>query len=49
IPHAGGLAILFPNWMRHTLSENPARMKQLAVRVFGVEEAGKSDEEIALE
>ena len=49
IPHAGGLAILFPNWMRHTLSENPARMKQLAVRVFDVEEAGKTDEEIALE
>ncbi|MCY9074179.1 iron-containing alcohol dehydrogenase, partial [Bacillus inaquosorum] len=36
-------------WMRHTLSENPARMKQLAVRVFDVEEAGKTDEEIALE
>ncbi|MFP7232758.1 iron-containing alcohol dehydrogenase [Bacillus subtilis] len=49
IPHAGGLAILFPNWMRHTLSENPARMKQLAVRVFDVEEAGKTDEEIARE
>lgn len=35
--------------MRHTLSENPARMKQLAVRVFGVEEAGKTDKEVALE
>ncbi|PLT30804.1 iron-containing alcohol dehydrogenase [Peribacillus deserti] len=49
IPHAGGLAILFPNWMRHTLNENPGRVKQLAVRVFGVDPEGKTDEETALE
>lgn len=49
IPHGGGLAILFPNWMKHTLKENPARMKQLAVRVFGVNPTGKSDEEVGLE
>lgn len=49
IPHAGGLAILFPNWIKHTLATNPSRMKQLAIRVFGVEPAGKSDEEVALE
>ncbi|UII55346.1 iron-containing alcohol dehydrogenase [Cytobacillus spongiae] len=49
IPHAGGLAILFPNWMKHNLNENPARFKQLAVRVFGVDAAGKTDEEVALE
>lgn len=49
IPHAGGLAILFPNWMKHNLKENPARFKQLAVRVFGVDPAGKSDEEAGLE
>jgi alcohol dehydrogenase YqhD (iron-dependent ADH family) len=23
IPHGGGLAILFPNWMKHSLSANP--------------------------
>ncbi|WP_243355639.1 iron-containing alcohol dehydrogenase [Bacillus litorisediminis] len=49
IPHAGGLAILFPNWIKHTLATNPSRMKQLAVRVFGVNPEGKSDEEVALE
>jgi alcohol dehydrogenase len=49
IPHAGGLAILFPNWMKHNLKVNPSRFAQLAVRVFGVDAAGKSDEEIGLE
>lgn len=49
IPHGGGLAILFPNWMKHTLSVKPQRFKQLAVRVFGVDPAGKSDEEVGLE
>ena len=41
IPHAGGLAILFPNWMKHILDENIGRFKQLAVRVFGVDPEGK--------
>ena len=27
IPHAGGLAILFPNWMRYTLDTNVDRFK----------------------
>jgi alcohol dehydrogenase len=49
IPHAGGLAILFPNWMKHNLKVNPSRFAQLAVRVFGVNAAGKSDEEIGFE
>lgn len=50
IPHGGGLAILFPNWMRHVLDEeNAPRFKQLAVRVFDVSTTGKSDKEIALE
>ncbi|ANX13381.1 butanol dehydrogenase [Fictibacillus arsenicus] len=49
IPHAGGLAILFPNWMRHNVDTNVDRFKQLAVRVFGVETEGKSDKEAALE
>jgi alcohol dehydrogenase YqhD (iron-dependent ADH family) len=49
IPHAGGLAILFPNWAKHNLKENPARFKQLAVRVFGVDPTGKTDEEAGLE
>jgi alcohol dehydrogenase len=49
IPHAGGLAILFPNWMRHNVDTNVERFKQLAIRVFNVDIEGKSDEEIALE
>ncbi|OOE14098.1 iron-containing alcohol dehydrogenase [Fictibacillus arsenicus] len=49
IPHAGGLAILFPNWMRHNVDTNVQRFKQLAVRVFNVETEGKSDKETALE
>lgn len=49
IPHGGGLAILFPNWMKHNLKVNPGRFKQLAVRVFDVDPTGKSDEEVGLE
>ncbi|MFC5466965.1 iron-containing alcohol dehydrogenase [Lederbergia graminis] len=49
IPHGGGLAILFPNWMKHNLHVKPSRFKQLAIRVFGVDANGKTDEEIGLE
>lgn len=49
IPHAGGLAILFPNWMEHVMDENIDRFKQLAVRVFGVQDSGSSDKEVAQE
>lgn len=49
IPHAGGLAILFPNWMKHVLHENVDRFKQVAVRVFDVNPEGKTSEEVALE
>lgn len=49
IPHAGGLAILFPNWMRHNVDTDVSRFKQLAVHVFDVDPEGKSDKEVALE
>jgi alcohol dehydrogenase len=49
IPHGGGLAILFPHWMQHNLSVKPERFKQLAVRVFGVNDNGRSAEEVGLE
>jgi alcohol dehydrogenase YqhD (iron-dependent ADH family) len=49
IPHGGGLAIIFPNWMRFVLNEAVPKLKQLAVRVFGVDPAGKTDREIAEE
>jgi alcohol dehydrogenase len=48
IPHGGGLAILFPHWMKHNLKVKPERFKQLAVRVFGVDPEGKSAEEAGL-
>jgi alcohol dehydrogenase len=49
IPHGGGLAILFPNWIRYTLDKGLAKTKQLAIRVFNVDPDGKSDQEIAFE
>ncbi|GGD06347.1 iron-containing alcohol dehydrogenase [Pontibacillus salipaludis] len=49
IPHAGGLAILFPNWMKHNVDHNVDRFKQLAVRVFEVDPEGKDDRTVALE
>ena len=49
IPHAGGLAILFPNWMKYTMLEQIDRFVQLAVRVWNVSPSGKTDEEVALE
>ncbi|XJZ26779.1 iron-containing alcohol dehydrogenase [Bacillota bacterium Lsc_1132] len=49
IPHGGGLAILFPNWMKHNLKVKPERFKQMAVRVFGVDPEGKTAEEAGLE
>lgn len=49
IPHAGGLAILFPHWMRHSVHVNPDRFAKLAKKVFQVNPEGKSTEEIAFE
>ncbi|WP_379133257.1 iron-containing alcohol dehydrogenase [Paenibacillus sp. sgz500958] len=49
IPHGGGLAILFPQWMKYNLNSNPARFRKLAVNVFGVDPSGKSDEQAGLE
>lgn len=49
IPHGGGLAIIFPNWMEYNLHVQPERFKQLATRVFGVNPTGKTAEEAGLE
>ncbi|MEG0386165.1 MAG: iron-containing alcohol dehydrogenase, partial [Solibacillus sp.] len=46
---AGGLAILFPNWMRHNVHVNTAKFARLAEKVFGVEVTDKTVEQIALE
>jgi len=48
IPHAGGLAILFPNWMTYVYKENIGRFVQYAQEVWNIDGTGKSDEEIAL-
>lgn len=49
IPHGGGLAILFPNWLEHVLEDDPSRVKMLAMNVFGISDTGKSDVEVAKE
>lgn len=49
IPHGGGLAILFPNWMKHVMHHDIARFKRLAINVFEVNPEGKSDQRIAEE
>lgn len=49
IPHGGGLAILFPHWMKHNLDVDVDRFKRMAVNVFNVNPAGKSDKQVAEE
>ncbi|RNA70502.1 iron-containing alcohol dehydrogenase [Alteribacter keqinensis] len=49
IPHAGGLAILFPQWLRHHLDLGERKLVQLAVNVWGVDPEGKSNFEVAEE
>ncbi|WP_419959359.1 iron-containing alcohol dehydrogenase [Psychrobacillus sp. BM2] len=49
IPHGGGLAIVFPRWMRHNVKVNPQRFAKLATNVFKVNPEGKSAEEVAYE
>jgi len=49
IPHGGGLAIVFPRWMEYVAGEAEGKLAQLAVRVFGVDPAGKSQRDTALE
>lgn len=49
IPHGGGLAILFPNWMKYVLDDGADKLKQYAIRVWGVNPTDKNDKEIALE
>ncbi|MEK4284314.1 iron-containing alcohol dehydrogenase [Ureibacillus sp. FSL K6-0165] len=49
IPHGGGLAILFPNWMKHVVHVNPHRFARLATKVFGVNPSHKTVEDVAFE
>lgn len=47
IPHAGGLAVIFPNWMKHCMHADLDKLVRLGIEVFDVDPAGKSKEEIA--
>lgn len=47
IPHAGGLAILFPQWMKHHQKLGERKLINLATRVWGVDPEGKTDQELA--
>jgi alcohol dehydrogenase len=49
IPHGGGLAIIFPNWMKYVVDEGVDRFYDLATRVFLVDPAGKDKRDVALE
>ena len=50
VPHGGGMAILFPHWMKYVLDEqNVSRFKRLAINVLQVDKKEKSDMEIAVE
>ncbi|AKG04033.1 NADH-dependent alcohol dehydrogenase [Salimicrobium jeotgali] len=49
IPHAGGLAILFPNWMEYNIDVQTKRFARLGEKVFGIETEGKTDKEVGLE
>ncbi|RED58101.1 iron-containing alcohol dehydrogenase [Cohnella lupini] len=48
IAHGAGLAIIFPNWMKHVYKERVGKFVQYAVRVWKIDPAGKNDNEIAL-
>jgi len=47
--HGASLAIVFPAWMRYVFRHDVKRFVQFATRVWDVDPAGKTDEEIALE
>lgn len=49
IPHAGGLAILFPHTLRYALDEKIERHVQFATNVMRVDPTNKNEKDIALE
>ena len=49
IPHGAGLAVVHPNFMRYTYKYAPEKYVRYAINVWGVDSAGKSEDEIALE
>ena len=49
VAHGAGLAVVFPAWMRYQLPHNPARMAQLAVRLWGCDMDFEHPEKTALQ
>ncbi|QWB99888.1 iron-containing alcohol dehydrogenase [Mycoplasmatota bacterium] len=49
VTHGAGLAVMYPAYMKYTIDEDIERYKRFAIKVFGVQEEGKSDKDIALE
>ncbi|ADH98711.1 iron-containing alcohol dehydrogenase [Salisediminibacterium selenitireducens] len=47
IPHAGGLAIVFPQWLHYHKDQGSTKLKQLAERVWDLDTTGMSEHEIA--
>ncbi len=48
IAHGAGLALIFPGWMKYVYKVNIKKFVQFAVKVWGIDPSGKSDEDIAL-
>lgn len=48
IAHGAGLAIVFPNWMKYVYQERTDRFVQYAVRVWNIDPAGKTQDEVAI-
>lgn len=47
--HGASLAVVFPAWMKTVYRHDVARFVRFATHVWGVDPAGKSDEDVALE
>ncbi|MEI3604311.1 iron-containing alcohol dehydrogenase [Pseudogracilibacillus sp. SE30717A] len=48
IPHGGGMAILYPHWMKYVFDkQNVNKFSQLAINVLGIDATGKTKMEIA--
>ncbi len=49
VAHGAGLAIVYPAWAKYMYKHNPRRFADLAVNALGVDDIGKTAEEVALE
>lgn len=49
VTHGAGLAVMFPAYMKYTVDSDVERYRQLAIRVFGVDDNPKNPKAVALE